>query len=74
MLTCSGTATDAQSFYFAGGVVGSSTPGKLEKTDAPCEVRRFDTISQSQSAMPPLPEPPSADTHSWTAWWTVRSS
>jgi hypothetical protein len=61
-LTHTGTASDGQSFYFAGGVVGSSTPGVLEKIDATREVWRFDTVSQSWSAMPPLPEPRGAGT------------
>jgi N-acetylneuraminic acid mutarotase len=53
-ITHAGIAVDGDNIYLAGGVVGNATGAKI---DAINEVWRYNVVSNSWSAMPPLPEP-----------------
>ena len=57
-LTHAGTAQDGRNICLAGGVVGSDDPLEASRVKIPAttEVWRFDTVTQTWSAMPPLPE------------------
>lgn len=56
-LTHAGVVSDARAIYFAGGVVGAENPLELAKFNASSEVWRFDTVAQTWSRLPDLPEP-----------------
>jgi N-acetylneuraminic acid mutarotase len=56
-LTHAGVTSDERYLYFAGGVVGATNPLELAKFDAIAEVWRFDTVTETWSALPDLPQP-----------------
>lgn len=56
-LTHAGDASDARHIYFAGGVVGAENPLELAKFNASSEVWRYDTVAESWSRLPDLPQP-----------------
>lgn len=56
-LTHAGVTSDERYIYFAGGVVGATDPRVLAKFDAIAEVWRFDTVTETWSALPDLPQP-----------------
>lgn len=56
-MTHAGTAVAGEDIYLAGGVVGSPDASREAKLPASDEVWRYNTRTQTWSAMPPLPEP-----------------
>lgn len=53
-ITHAGLAVSGDNIYLAGGVVGDSTGAKFDATN---EVWRYNVVSNTWSAMPPLPAP-----------------